>query len=162
MTELSKGCFTGTRKAEIDDMGECLRIWRDTWPEAFPQIPLPEDEVFFQLSSGEEIYVVQAGQGLAGSVTLWRSEPFVHFLLVDASHRGQGVGRLLLATAIAELPAPVHLKCHPNNTTALSFYQQIGCTEVERVEADAAPYVRLCLPVTMPPARDGARSASLP
>lgn len=141
-----RACLERLRPAEPADQGECLRIWRETWPEAFSGRPLPPDEEFFRQTLGEEIFVVPGDRGLAGFVSLWLEEPFVHFLLVDGRYRRQGVGEALLRLAISRLPPPVHLKCAPGNAGALAFYARMGCTEVERVEAPGNAYVRLRLP----------------
>lgn len=95
---------------------------------------------------GEEIFVIPADNGLAGFVSLWLEEPFVHFLLVDGRYRRQGVGEALLKLSILRLPAPVYLKCNPANARALAFYTRMGCTEVERVEVPGNAYMRLRLP----------------
>lgn len=141
-----RACLGRLRPAEPADQGECLRIWRETWPEAFSGTPLPPDEEFARQTLGEEIFVVPGDRGLAGFVSLWLEEPFVHFLLVDGRYRRQGVGEALLKLSISRLPAPVHLKCNPANARALAFYARMGCSEVERVDTPGNSFVRLRLP----------------
>lgn len=141
-----RACLERLRPAEPADQAECLRIWRETWPEAFSDTPLPPDEEFFRQTLGEEIFVVPDDHGLAGFVSLWLEEPFIHFLLVDGRYRRQGVGEALLKLSIARLPAPVHLKCNPGNVRALAFYARMGCIEVECVNAPGNSFVRLRLP----------------
>ena len=141
-----RACLERLRPAEPADRAECLRIWRETWPEAFSDTPLPPDEEFFRQTLGEEIFVVPGDHGLAGFVSLWLEEPFVHFLLVDGQYRRQGVGEALLRLAISRLPPPVDLKCGLGNAEALAFYARMGCTEVERVDTPGNSFVRLRLP----------------
>lgn len=141
-----RALLAALRPMQPGDEAECLRIWRETWPEAFSEQSLPADEEFFRQTEGEEIFVVPSETGLAGFVTLWLEEPFVHFLLVDSRFRRQRVGEALLKLSISRLPAPVHLKCNPANVRALAFYARMGCTEVERVDTPGNAYVRLRLP----------------
>lgn len=61
----------------------------------------------------------------------WRSTAIIWVLFVDASVRGQGLGRLLFARAVAwgrerEFRALV-LETQTNNVPAICFYQRLGC-----------------------------------
>ena len=47
---------------------------------------------FHNDTRGEEIWVAEAGGQVIGFVTLWRPDPFVHFLLVHPDWRGNGAG----------------------------------------------------------------------
>jgi GNAT superfamily N-acetyltransferase len=81
---------------------------------------------------------------LVGSVALAerrgaaRSVAVIHWLAVDPSWRGQGVGRLLLAAleqaAWDSGRREVHLETHVAWTAAMRFYQAAGYREVERAK----------------------------
>ena len=101
---------------------------------------------FARAVEGEEVFVaVAAGKMVAGFVTLWRPDDFVHFLHVSAAFRRRGIGRKLLAHVRASVGGPLELKCAPHNTAALAFYARLGWTETERDPAGASPYVRMRL-----------------
>jgi ribosomal protein S18 acetylase RimI-like enzyme len=86
------------------------------------------------------------GGGVVGFVSLWRPEPFVHFLHVARGWRGRGVGRALLDHALATVPAgPVDLKCLPDNRPALAFYRRLGWVQVGADPGSRPHYVRLRL-----------------
>jgi FkbM family methyltransferase len=112
---------------------------------------------FAQAVEGEEVFIaVTAENTLAGFVTLWRPEGFVHFLHVSAAFRRRGIGRKLLAHVRASVDGPLELKCAPHNAAALAFYARLGWTETERDLAGASPYVRMrhdALPNTSPSAK---------
>lgn len=73
----------------------------------------------------------------------------VEMLFIDASARGQGVGRLLLEFAIQQLSA-TKVDVNEQNSQAVGFYLHYGCTQVGRSEVDAAgkpyPLLHLLLP----------------
>jgi ribosomal protein S18 acetylase RimI-like enzyme len=101
---------------------------------------------FARAVEGEEVFVaVMAENTLAGFVTLWRPDSFVHFLHVSAASRRRGIGRTLLAHVRASVDGPIELKCAPHNAAALAFYARLGWTETERDLAGASPYVRMRL-----------------
>jgi ribosomal protein S18 acetylase RimI-like enzyme len=111
---------------------------------------------FARAVEGEEVFIAAAAEkAVAGFVTLWRPDRFVHFLHVSAASRRRGIGRKLLAHVRASVDGPLELKCAPHNTAALAFYARLGWTEAERDLAGAFPYVRMrleALPDTRPSA----------
>jgi ribosomal protein S18 acetylase RimI-like enzyme len=102
----------------------------------------PVEANFSEQTSGEEIFVALIDGAVAGFVSVWRPEPFVHFLVVGETHRRCGVGSALLNHAVAVLGTPIDLKCEIHNRAVCAFYEQRGWREVERIEDGQAPYIR--------------------
>ncbi|NHC62343.1 GNAT family N-acetyltransferase [Paenalcaligenes suwonensis] len=73
----------------------------------------------------------------------------VEMLFIDASARGQGVGKALLNFAVQQLSA-TKLDVNEQNSQAVGFYLHYGCSQVGRSELDAAgkpyPLLHLLLP----------------
>ncbi len=103
---------------------------------------LPSRSSFAARTSGEALFVALTGDVVVGFVSVWRPEPFIHFLVVEASVRRRGVGSALLVYAVDVLGTPVDLKCELHNLTAQMFYERHGWREVNRVETGDAPYIR--------------------
>jgi ribosomal protein S18 acetylase RimI-like enzyme len=120
----------------------CERLWHVSWPDLFPGRPSNPDAAFRPHVEGEDIYIARRGGMIAGFVSIWRPDAFIHFLIVDGAWRGQGIGTALLAHALAEMAPPVYLKCGLMNTRAQGFYAARGGREVERVEGGEEPYIR--------------------
>jgi putative acetyltransferase len=131
------------RTALRSDLAACAALWALGQQEIEPRVPPWRAGDFTAEIEGEELYVAAAGDALAGLLTLWRAEAFVHFLHVARAWRRHGVGRLLLATAQAEAARPLELKCLAANAGALRFYQRLGWRPVRREADPAAPYLRL-------------------
>ncbi len=102
---------------------------------------------FADATTGEDVFVALGPSGeVVGFVSLWRPEPFVHFLHVARDWRGRGVGRALLDHALATVPAgPVDLKCLSDNRPALAFYRRLGWVQVGSDPGSRPHYVRLRL-----------------
>jgi RimJ/RimL family protein N-acetyltransferase len=155
-----------TRRFERADRDACARIFECVQREVFAgdDPALYRARRFERDTEGEEIWVAEIGGQIVGLATLWRRQPFVHYLLIDRAARGRGVGRALLESMLAGVHGPVDLKCRTNNLAARRFYERLGWTEVERVEDAAAPYVRYRLDRGVMPgdARRGAASRRRP
>lgn len=102
---------------------------------------LPSRTGFAERTAGEELFVALTGDAVVGFVSIWRPEPFIHFLVVEASVRRRGVGSALLEHAVDVLGTPVELKCELHNLTAQQFYERHGWREVDRIETGDAPYI---------------------
>ncbi|WP_050465944.1 GNAT family N-acetyltransferase [Herbaspirillum autotrophicum] len=92
---------------------------------------------FAKSSEGEHVYVASLPDGtVAGFVSVYVEDSFVHHLHVHSGLRNKGVGRLLLRSLQNWLPAPWRLKCVRKNRGALDFYlrndwREVGCGESE-------------------------------
>jgi ribosomal protein S18 acetylase RimI-like enzyme len=63
---------------------------------------------------------------IAGFLTLWEPDNFIHMLYILPAFQGSGAGRALLA-ALPDWPRRRYrLKCLVKNTRAIAFYRAIG------------------------------------
>lgn len=105
------------------------RIKTFTWIE--PQNYKLED---FEKDTEDEVILVAENNGvLAGFISLYISDSFVHCLFIDSAYQGQGIGHKLLDEAKKYMPLPLSLKCLSKNSNALSFYKKIGWKPVNEV-----------------------------
>lgn len=140
---MSAGQPVCVRTALRSDLAPCAAMWAQGQQEIEPRVPAWRAGDFTAETEGEELFVAAAGGTVAGFLTLWRAEAFVHFLHVAPAWRRQGVGRLLLATTQAEVARPLELKCLAGNAGALRFYQRLGWRPVKQSVDPPAPYLRL-------------------
>ena len=137
------------RPALAADLAACAALYeagqREIHPDRDPGAWSPAG--FAAATAGEEVSVATLPAGeVVGFVSLWRPEPFVHFLHVARDWRRRGVGEALLRHALTTVTGTVDLKCLPGNRGALAFYRRLGWTEVERDITDGLPHVRLRSP----------------
>tara|TARA_R110002167_G_scaffold126550_2_gene307337 strand:- start:11 stop:436 length:426 start_codon:yes stop_codon:yes gene_type:complete len=78
---------------------------------------------------GESIWVAEFEGSIAGFVSVDRHDNFIHNLFVLTKCLDQGIGSLLLATALANIGRPARLKCVVENSRAISFYKAKGWIE---------------------------------
>jgi GNAT superfamily N-acetyltransferase len=132
------------RRLERADFTACAllfeRVQRDTFRADDPALYAREH--FARDTEGEDVWLAASGRALAGLISVWRPQPFVHHLLVERAWRRQGIGTVLLRAALAGLPRPVDLKCRIDNPDAQRFYRRLGWIEVERQRRGATPYIR--------------------
>jgi ribosomal protein S18 acetylase RimI-like enzyme len=126
----------------------CAEIFAAGQREILPETAkLQSADRFAKAVDGERIIVAVATDGVvAGFLSLWLPDRFVHFLHVHADCRGRGVGRMLLEHARRQVSAPLELKCLLSNTRALAFYRHLGWREVERDKTPSLPFIRLRQP----------------
>lgn len=97
----------------------------------------------FQLSDfekdteGERICVAEIDNRLAGFISIWMPDNFIHHLFVHPNFKKKGIGKALLNAGIAQLNGPASLKCLKQNKNAVSFYQANGW-EIESEGGDGA------------------------
>lgn len=116
--------------------------WRD--PESFT---LGD---FALETAGEQIWVAEAESGrLAGFISVWMPEHFIHHLYVHPDLQRSGLGTLLLNTMLSSVKAPWSLKCAIKNVPAVAFYEKMGWTIVGRGEDIGSDYYLMHAP-TMP------------
>ena len=75
---------------------------------------------------GERIIVAEAQGRIAGFLSVWEPDKFIHNLFVAKEFRRAGVGRALIRMALSEYGTPLTLKCVAKNETALRFYAKNG------------------------------------
>lgn len=104
-----------------------------------PGLFVPED--FSRDSRGEAITVAEENGRVAGLMSLWMPDHFIHLLFVDPASHGRGIGRRLLRHAEATFGDWSWLKCQAQNTRALEFYEHCGWTVGEGGTNEIGPWV---------------------
>lgn len=77
-------------------------------------------------TQGEIIFVAKVEGSVAGFISIWEPDNFIHHLFVGNQHQNRGVGTRLLNAVIPTLKSPVTLKCIKANTAAIRFYLRNG------------------------------------
>jgi ribosomal protein S18 acetylase RimI-like enzyme len=98
---------------------------------------------FDEATRDEPILVAEQNQRLAGFVSWWPPENFIHNLFVDPVFQRQGIGRQLLQACLAQIGRPATLKCVQQNQAALDFYFQQGWQIAGEGSSANAPYYLL-------------------
>lgn len=95
-------------------------------------------------TEGELLRVAEDDGGrLAGFVSVWEPDNFIHHLHVYRPHHRSGVGRALLH-ALPGWPATRYrLKCLCANAPALAFYAACGFVEIGTGSAEDGEYLLL-------------------
>jgi ribosomal protein S18 acetylase RimI-like enzyme len=130
---------TVIRHAEPSDYGPVIRVIDDWWGGRSMSPMLPK---LFFVHFRDTSFVAEDDGVLAGFICGFRSqtyaeEAYVHFVGVDPSRRGSGLGRELYDRFFAAI-APrtvVRAVTSPLNERSVAFHRAIGF-EVERVDED--------------------------
>ena len=130
------------------DAEECARIFREAWHAGHPYAPRNIGLREFRAETKGEMVVVATAQAerVAGFAGIYLQGSFVHHLYVDPELHGRGVGRALLAAAVAIAGGRATLKCQLRNPDALAFYRRLGWTEGEAGDSAVGPWVMLHSP----------------
>jgi len=91
-------------------------------------------------TEGEKILVAEDDGYLAGFISIWMPDNFIHHLFVYPDFMGKGIGKALLNSCIAMLDGPASLKCLTRNGKALNFYKTQGWIIEEESSDDAGGY----------------------
>ena len=117
-----------------------------------------QDPADFQLtdfalhSAGENIWLAQdTQQCIAGFISIWEPDHFIHMLYVHADFHGQGVGTVLLAGLAEWAQRPWQLKCLTRNTRAQQFYARHGFVVTGQGQTADGEFVLMTRPVTTAP-----------
>ena len=81
---------------------------------------------FKKHTAGEKILVGFIDGAIAGFVSVWEPDLFIHNLFVLKAYRRTGLGAVLLAEANRKYGGPLSLKCMKENKNALAFYEKNG------------------------------------
>ncbi|WP_051320993.1 GNAT family N-acetyltransferase [Rhizobium mesoamericanum] len=102
-----------------------LTVRRETFVWVDPASFRHED--FKTHTHGEHLWLAEAPNGeIAGFMTLWPPDDFIHMLYVSKFWQGQGAGAALLA-ALPDWPHNKYrLKCLVKNSRAKAFYRSKG------------------------------------
>jgi len=91
----------------------------------FSPTDLTLDEFTLQ-TEGEKIFVAPIHGNIAGFVSIWEPENFIHHLFVSPGYQSQGIGKALLNLCKNNYGRPLRLKCVIANTRACAFYEKNG------------------------------------
>ena len=97
-------------------------------------------------TAGERIWAAHRGGELAGFLSLWEEDRFVHCLYVKKEFRGLHIAGAPLKTAREAAGGPLSLKCMQANTQALGYYLAHGWKTVEEGLCDDGPYYLMTCP----------------
>ena len=81
---------------------------------------------FEKSTDGEAIYVALVDNEIAGFISVWEQDNFIHNLFVSKKYRKIGVGKKLLEKTTAIYDKPLTLKCVKENHSAVRFYLDNG------------------------------------
>ncbi len=129
------------------DTEACAGIFDRAWHAGHPYAPREIDVVAFAMETKDErVLVAEAAGKIAGFVSLYAPEAFVHHLYVEPGCQGRGIGRALLQRAVALAGGKATLKCQLRNPQTLRFYRRLGWRESETGEAEFGPWVMMMSP----------------
>lgn len=104
----------------------------------FPWVAQPELADFERDSNHELVLVAEMDGEIAGFISFYRLENFIHLLFVSPKHQRCGVGHALIEAMRQQATAPMTLKCVTTNENALIFYRREGF-EIIREDRFAVP-----------------------
>jgi GNAT superfamily N-acetyltransferase len=102
-------------------------------------------EDFDAQTEGERVFLAEADDQIAGFVSIWEPDDFIHHLFVHFRHMRQGIGRALLQALPGWPDRAYRLKCLSRNRTAIAFYRAHGFIETGRGVSDEGEYIVLSL-----------------
>jgi len=114
--------------------------------DCFPDPPISLAEML-DLIQGERVCVAELQQQIAGFVSIWEPDRFIHHLYVLPAHQNSGVGGALLSYCEKEYGAGLSLKCEVANDRAQAFYRHRGWVARESGVGKHGPWDRLYAPV---------------
>lgn len=94
---------------------------------------------FDSSTKGELILTAKISNKIAGFISIWEEDKFIHNLFVSSNFQRCGVGKTLISEAVKAVGLPLTLKCVKLNENALNFYLSQGWTIEEEVK-EKEPY----------------------
>ena len=113
---------------EINDLTALRELYLKVRQATFTWL----DTSHYQLSSfdtdtkGEYILVAHIEDKVAGFISAYLPDNFIHHLYIAHTLQNQGIGTFLLKTMIEKIGRPVTLKCLQENKTGIAFYERNG------------------------------------
>jgi ribosomal protein S18 acetylase RimI-like enzyme len=115
------------------DYEAAVHLWQTAGPGVHLSRSDAPAELRKKLTRDPDLFLVaEAGGRLVGTVLggFDGRRGMVYHLAVDPAHRGQGLGRALMAELEARLRARGCVKCYlmvdPDNAAVVDFYRQLG------------------------------------
>ena len=125
-----KGEYDNLRKISLNSRQENFN-----WME-YGSIKL---EDFDSSTEGELILTAKINNEIAGFISIWEEDKFIHNLFVSSNFQRCGVGKVLINEAVKVVGLPLTLKCVKANENALNFYLSQGWT-IEKEVTEKEPY----------------------
>lgn len=98
---------------------------------------------FDKETTNEHILVIHFNNTVAGFISFWQQDNFIHHLYIAGEFQKKGLGTILLQALLGKTTSPVTLKCLEKNKHAIAFYEKNGFTKKATGIADDEPYVLL-------------------
>jgi GNAT superfamily N-acetyltransferase len=132
------------RKAKEEEYDTLREIFFETRKETFHWMNSTVIHLhdFDEETEGELIIAAYVNKEMAGFISIWEEDKFIHHLFVSSDFRGYGVGKALLNEAVNVIGTPLTLKCVKENIHATNFYlSQNWRIEKEEMNAEWPYYV---------------------
>ena len=128
------------------DISAALTVFNDARAstEGLPSSVLSISEFRVQIE-GELILGAELDGELAGFISVWEPENFIHHLFVAPKYQGKGVGSFLIQEIRKRLGTPLRLKCGANNLNARRFYETAGWQKGTTATGPDGPYINYSL-----------------
>jgi GNAT superfamily N-acetyltransferase len=136
--------LTALRLGEPRDHDACAEIYLAAAPIAFPWLPsdaIRRADLETALRE-EELWVAERDGTIAGFVSIYLPDRFIHSLYVHPARQHQGIGRALLDLALRRCDGRAELKCQEGNRGACAFYTRLGWRPVDWGWSTAGPWIR--------------------
>ena len=126
----------------------CVGIFDRAWRAGHPYAPRVIDEKAFVTETADEALFVAVDERntAIGFASIYLPQSFVHHLYVEPAQSSRGIGKKLLAHAVAAAGGSATLKCQTGNERALAFYRRLGWVEVAAGVGEYGPWVAMRSP----------------
>ncbi|MFV3013739.1 GNAT family N-acetyltransferase [Clostridium botulinum] len=123
------------QKTQNEEYDALRKIFLNTRQENFNWVEYDSIKLddFDSSTEGELIFTAKINNDIAGFVSIWEEDKFIHNLFISSNFKSRGVGRALINQAVKAVGLPLTLKCVKANVNALNFYLSQGWTIKEEV-----------------------------
>lgn len=127
--------------AEKEDYEDLRKIFLNSRRESFKWMEYDSIKLedFDSSTEGELILTAKVDNNIAGFVSIWEEDKFIHNLFVSSRFKRLGIGKALIDESVKAVGLPLTLKCVKANVNALNFYLSQGWTIEEEV-IEKEPY----------------------
>lgn len=134
------------RKAILSDYNDLREIYHQVRTNEFSWVDnngiLLND--FDTSTEGEIIFVAVVENKIAGFISIWEEDKFIHNLFVSKFFRKYGLGKALLDKAKLVFGTPLKLKCVKENQNSIQFYLANGWTIEKEEMGSEGLYYLMC------------------
>jgi GNAT superfamily N-acetyltransferase len=116
------------RAARGDELEEAAALYEKVATDAFTwrHKGFFKAADFLRWAKSEEVYVALVGEHIAGTLSFYRPENFIHSLFVEEEAQGLGIGQSLIKHVRGLADGPLSLKVDISNERAINFYERHG------------------------------------